>query len=100
MFTLASSVFGFGCPRQIGKTPSSMNAISRERFTPAASSDSVSPSCLRAMVAGSYWLPLEILHRNVQDRAAHAVTRRPSRPGGLHRALLILYASLPLGPTL
>ena len=44
-----------------------------------------------------YGLPLHVLHRKIQGRAVHVVTHRPPRPGGLHRALLILYASLPMG---
>ena len=35
-----------------GKTPASMNAMLRERFTPAASSDAATPAQLRATVTG------------------------------------------------
>ena len=52
-----------------------MNAVSRERFTPATAADAVNPLCRACDGCG---LSPHVLHKNAHGRTAHFMGRHPS----------------------
>ena len=73
-----------------GRASASMNAVSRDRFTPAAAVDAVTPTYLRATAADFH-----PTYKNVHGRNVHVMARRPSHSEGVHRVPIIFHASRP-----
>ena len=56
-----------------------MNAVWRERFTPATAADAVNPMCL--CVCDGCGLSPHVPHKNAHGRTVHLIARCPSQPG-------------------
>ena len=56
-----------------------MNAVWRERFTPATAADAVNPMCL--CVCDGCGLSPHVPHKNAHGRTVHLMARYSSQPG-------------------
>ena len=67
-----------------------MDTVSRERLTPAAAAEAVTPTVplLYVSACDGGGLPPHVSHENVHGRAGQVMTRQPFHSEGLHRACI------------